>query len=133
MTRQINGDCGVWSGLEAGKTFRVWTKIERCEAAPIGLANSMAALILNIIDKYDRNLDRIFQVLSDTTRRQILARLASWPVAASELARPTGLALPTVMRHLSVLEAADLIVTVKTGRRRLCRANGETLGARLIG
>ncbi len=79
--------------------------------------------------KYDRNLDRIFQALSDTTRRQILGRLASGPVAASELARPTGLALPTVMRHLSVLEAADLIVTVKTGRRRLCQANGEALGA----
>ena len=50
-------------------------------------------------------------------------------VPVTELARPTGLALPTVMRHLTVLEDAKLISTVKIGRTRMCSACPETLAA----
>jgi DNA-binding transcriptional ArsR family regulator len=77
--------------------------------------------------KYDPNLSRIFQALSDPTRRSILAQLGAGAVPVSELARPTGLALPTVLRHLSVLEEAHLIATEKQGRTRLCRAVPATL------
>ncbi|MDB5664996.1 MAG: transcriptional regulator [Cypionkella sp.] len=59
----------------------------------------------------------------------MLARIGLGAVPVSELARPTGLALPTVMRHLSVLEDAALIRTEKTGRTRLCHARPETLAA----
>ncbi|MDB5658174.1 MAG: transcriptional regulator [Cypionkella sp.] len=59
----------------------------------------------------------------------MLARIGLGAVPVSELARPTGLALPTVMRHLSVLEEAALIRTEKTGRTRLCHARPETLAA----
>ena len=45
------------------------------------------------------------------------------------LAKPTGLALPTVMRHLAVLEEAQLISTRKTGRTRICTPRPETLAA----
>lgn len=79
--------------------------------------------------KHDPNLDLIFQALSDPTRRAMLARLATGPVPVSELARPTGLALPTVMRHLSVLEEAALISSSKTGRTRMCFANPDTMAA----
>ncbi len=51
------------------------------------------------------------------------------PAPVSELARPTGMALPTVMRHLAVLEGAQLIDSAKTGRTRLCRARPATLVA----
>lgn len=37
-----------------------------------------------------------------------------------DLARPTGLRLPTIMRHLSVLEEAGLISSTKDGRVRSC-------------
>lgn len=77
--------------------------------------------------KYDANLTLIFQALSDPTRRAMLAQIGAGAVPVSDLARPTGLALPTVMRHLAVLEEAALIVTEKTGRIRLCRARPETL------
>jgi DNA-binding transcriptional ArsR family regulator len=77
--------------------------------------------------KYDPDLDLIFQALSDPTRRAMLARLGQGAVAVSALAQPTGLALPTVMRHLSVLEAAGLIVTEKAGRVRMCRVEPATL------
>jgi DNA-binding transcriptional ArsR family regulator len=79
--------------------------------------------------KHDLNLDLIFQALSDPTRRAMLARLASGPIAVSDLARPTGMALPTIMRHLSVLEQAELITSEKSGRTRMCRAQPQTLGA----
>ncbi len=77
--------------------------------------------------KYDANLSLIFQALSDPTRRAILAHIGGGAVPVSALARPTGLALPTVMRHLAVLEEAALITSEKTGRTRYCRAVPETL------
>ncbi len=77
--------------------------------------------------KHQPDLSLIFQALSDPTRRTILARLAQGPVTVTDLARPTGFALPTVMRHLDVLETAALITTTKTGRTRLCTARPESL------
>ncbi len=65
-------------------------------------------------------LSRLFHALADPTRRSILARLAETPARVTELADPTGLRLPTVMRHLSVLEDAGLITTSKDGRIRTC-------------
>jgi DNA-binding transcriptional ArsR family regulator len=88
-------------------------------------------MLLSHMAKHEPDLSLIFQALSDPTRRAILARLGQGAVPVSELARPTGLALPTVMRHLSVLEDAALIATVKTGRTRLCSARPETLAATL--
>jgi DNA-binding transcriptional ArsR family regulator len=79
--------------------------------------------------QHDPNLDLIFQALSDPTRRSMLARMADGPLPVTDLARPTGLALPTILRHLSVLEAADLIETEKSGRTRMCRARPETMVA----
>jgi DNA-binding transcriptional ArsR family regulator len=86
-------------------------------------------LLLSNMAKHDPDLSLIFQALSDPTRRGFLARLGQGAISVSELARPTGLALPTVMRHLGVLEAAALISTEKTGRTRMCRARPETLAA----
>lgn len=85
-------------------------------------------MLLSIMAKYDADLSLIFQALSDPTRRAMLARLGKGAVPVSELARPTGLALPTVMRHLGVLEEAGLIQTEKQGRVRTCRMRPETLG-----
>jgi DNA-binding transcriptional ArsR family regulator len=79
--------------------------------------------------KHDTDLSLIFQALSDPTRRAMLARLGQGAVPVSELARPTGLALPTVMRHLRVLEDAALIGSEKNGRTRICFARPETLAA----
>ena len=86
-------------------------------------------MLLSLMAKHDPNLSLIFQALSDPTRRAMLARLGQGAVPVSELARPTGLALPTVMRHLQVLEEAELISTLKTGRTRMCSARPETLAA----
>lgn len=70
--------------------------------------------------KHESHLDRLFHALSDPTRRMMLNRLARGPAPVSELAEPTGLRLPTILRHLSVLEDAGLIETQKDGRVRSC-------------
>lgn len=87
------------------------------------------SMLVSLMAKYDADLSLIFQALSDPTRRAMLARLGKGAVPVSELARPTGLALPTVMRHLGVLEDAGLIETEKQGRVRTCRMRPENLGA----
>ena len=79
--------------------------------------------------KHDLNLDLVFQALSDPTRRAMLARIGQGALPVTELARPTGMALPTILRHLSVLEGAGLITTQKHGRTRMCAADPETLAA----
>jgi DNA-binding transcriptional ArsR family regulator len=70
--------------------------------------------------KHDPDLSLLFHALSDATRRAMLQALVQGPVTVSALAAPTGLRLPTVMRHLAVLEAAGLIATTKDGRVRSC-------------
>ena len=70
--------------------------------------------------KHDPHLDLLFHALSDPTRRMMLNRLARGHAPVSELAGPTGLRLPTILRHLSVLEAAGLVATQKDGRVRSC-------------
>ncbi len=77
--------------------------------------------------KHDSNLSLLFHALADPTRRAMLSRLAEGPAPVTELANPTGLRLPTVMRHLSVLEEAGLITTAKDGRVRTCAIVPEAL------
>lgn len=77
--------------------------------------------------KHDPDLSLLFHALADPTRRAILTRLAAGPAPVTELAGPTGLRLPTVMRHLSVLEEAGLIATSKEGRVRSCAIVPEAL------
>jgi len=68
-----------------------------------------------------QTLDRTFSALSDPTRRDILERLATGPASISELARPIGISLPGVMKHVHILEEANLVSTEKQGRTRECR------------
>ena len=84
-------------------------------------------VIVRDMAKHELDLSRLFHALSDPTRRSILTRLAAGPAPVSALAAPTGLRLPTVMRHLSVLEEAGLIVTLKDGRVRTCALVPEAL------
>ena len=68
-----------------------------------------------------QSLDRTFAALSDPTRRRILERLSVGPATISELAQPLGMSLPGVIKHVRVLERAQLVTTTKHGRTRECR------------
>jgi DNA-binding transcriptional ArsR family regulator len=68
-----------------------------------------------------QTLDRTFSALSDPTRRDILELLSTGPASISELARPIGISLPGVLKHVRILEEAHLVATEKNGRTRECR------------
>jgi DNA-binding transcriptional ArsR family regulator len=76
--------------------------------------------ILNHMVKY-QTLDRTLSALADPTRRDILERLARGPKSISELARPLDISLPGLMKHVRILEEAELVQTEKNGRTRECR------------
>ena len=54
-------------------------------------------------------LSLTFAALADPTRRRILERLSRGEATVNELARPFALRLPTVSKHLKVLQRAGLI------------------------
>lgn len=65
-----------------------------------------------------QTLDRTFSALADPTRRDVLDRLALAPASITELARPYGISLPGMLKHVRILEQADLVTTRKDGRTR---------------
>jgi DNA-binding transcriptional ArsR family regulator len=67
------------------------------------------------------HLDRVFRALGDPTRRAVVSRLTAGPAAVSELARGTGMALPSFAQHLDVLERCGLVRSRKVGRVRTYR------------
>ena len=67
------------------------------------------------------HLDHVFGALADPTRRAILARLGEGEASVGELARPFAMALPSLMKHIRVLEAGGLVESQKSGRVRTCR------------
>lgn len=68
-------------------------------------------------------LDRVFAAITDPSRRAILMRLERDEQGAtvSDLARSLPIKLPTVMKHLDVLDDAGLITRAKTGRTVMVR------------
>jgi DNA-binding transcriptional ArsR family regulator len=63
-------------------------------------------------------LDAVFQALANPTRRALLQQLGHRPTALTQLARPFDLALPSLLQHLRVLQAAGLVRSRKRGRVR---------------
>lgn len=66
-------------------------------------------------------LDRMFHALADATRREMVDRLSAGPASVKELAAPFAMALPSVMKHLAVLESGGLVESDKVGRVRTYR------------
>lgn len=67
----------------------------------------------------DTSDDRIFKALASATRRAILDELKNHPQTTGALCeRFASLDRCTVMQHLKVLEAADLVIARREGRER---------------
>jgi len=65
-------------------------------------------------------MDDVFRALSDPTRRQLLDRLYERDgLSLSELERELPMTRFGVMKHLRVLEEANLVVTRRRGREKL--------------
>jgi DNA-binding transcriptional ArsR family regulator len=75
----------------------------------------------------DDPLSVTFAALADPTRRAILSRLAEGEATVNELAAPHAMSLPSVSRHLKVLERAGLVVKGRSAQWRPCRIDAAPL------
>ena len=71
--------------------------------------------------------DRIFQALSDATRRDIVATVLHDEHNVSDLARRYPMSFAAVQKHVAVLERAGLVTKEKRGREQLVRGNRDTI------
>ena len=79
-------------------------------------------IILSHMANHSRSeLDETFFALGDATRRGILARLSRGEASLSEFASDFGVSLPTIHKHLRVLERVGFITHEKRGRVRHVR------------
>jgi len=72
-------------------------------------------------------LGEVFYALADPTRRAIVGELGRGPASVSALAEPFEMALPSFMKHLSVLERSGLVRSSKQGRVRTCELVPQAL------
>src|SRR5437764_11819662 len=72
-------------------------------------------------------LDASFAALSDATRRGVLEQLGRSDASITDLAAKFRMTLAGMMKHVGVLEQAELVTTEKVGRVRTCK-----LGARRL-
>jgi DNA-binding transcriptional ArsR family regulator len=73
------------------------------------------------------HLSETFAALADPTRRAILARLSRGEATVNELAKPFDMSLPSISRHLKVLEGAGLITRGREAQWRPCKLKLEPL------
>ena len=76
---------------------------------------------------YEHRLNIAFAALADPTRRAIVARLCSGDATVGELAEPFEIGLPTLLKHIRVLERGGLVSSRKSGRVRTCSLIPGTL------
>lgn len=85
------------------------------------MTGARRASIVSYMANYHPHLDNMFSALADPTRRAIIARLSQGEASVGELAQPFDMALPSLMKHLRVLETGGLVESEKHGRVRTCR------------
>ncbi len=73
------------------------------------------------------NIDSTFRALADPTRRRVIERLSLGPASMTELSLPFRITLPSLSRHLDILEASGLVRSAKSGRVRTYRLSAARL------
>jgi DNA-binding transcriptional ArsR family regulator len=73
------------------------------------------------------DLDLVFAALAHPIRRGILETLSEGSRTVNELAAPYRVRLPTISRHLAVLERAGLVHVDREGRARRRRLDAVPL------
>ena len=84
-------------------------------------------MILIQMANQSTQLTDVFYALADPTRRAIVGVLGRGPATVSALAAPFEMALPSFMKHLSVLERSGVIRSSKLGRVRTCELRPKAL------
>jgi DNA-binding transcriptional ArsR family regulator len=91
------------------------------------LTRTCAFAIVSFMANQSTQLDHVFGALSDATRRAIIMRLCEGEASVGELAKPFEMALPSLMKHIRILERSGLVTSEKTGRVRTCSLQTEAL------
>src|SRR5580700_10539472 len=79
--------------------------------------------------EYGRSMDTVFKALGDPSRRRLLDRLnARGGQSLRELCAGLEMARQSVSKHLALLEAANLVTTVRSGREKLHYLNAAPIG-----
>ena len=72
-------------------------------------------------------LSGTFAALASATRRAILARLAKGAATVNELAEPFDMTLPSISKHIKVLEKAGLVTRGLHAQYRPCALDAAPL------
>lgn len=72
-------------------------------------------------------LDSIFGSLADTTRRDILRRVAGHELSVGEIASSYDISLAAVSKHLIVLEQARLVTKRREGKLQIVQLSPPAL------
>jgi DNA-binding transcriptional ArsR family regulator len=60
--------------------------------------------------------EKVFEALSSTTRRKILAYLSETPLTAGDISKKFAMSQPAISKHLSLLDAAGLVWKEREGQ-----------------
>jgi DNA-binding transcriptional ArsR family regulator len=80
-----------------------------------------------MVNYYKNNLDQVFSVLSDPTRRAIIEELSKGEKTVKRLAEPFDMSLPAFSKHMKVLENAGLVSYRKVGRYKYYYLHPKTM------
>jgi DNA-binding transcriptional ArsR family regulator len=75
----------------------------------------------------ETEIDRLFQALADSTRRDIVRRVTVAEYSVSGLAGLYAMSFAAVQKHVAVLERATLVTKEKRGREQIVRGNHDGL------
>jgi DNA-binding transcriptional ArsR family regulator len=80
-----------------------------------------------MVKQWPARLDASFAALSDATRRGVLEQLGRSDASISDLAGKFQMTLAGMMKHVGILEEAELVTTEKVGRVRTCKLGADRL------
>jgi len=104
-------------------------KHEGCALDGSGPGAYLAHTLISKGAKYEMAdpLSVTLAALADPTRRAMLARLSKGEATVNELAEPFDISLPSISRHLKVLEGAGLITRGRQAQWRPCKLETKPL------
>jgi DNA-binding transcriptional ArsR family regulator len=80
-----------------------------------------------MVNYFKNDLDQVFSVLSDPTRRAIIQELSKGEKTVKKLAEPFDMSLPAFSKHMKVLETAGLVSFRKVGRYKYYYLHPNTI------
>ncbi|MFB6552549.1 ArsR/SmtB family transcription factor [Streptomyces sp. NPDC056405] len=86
-------------------------------------------MVVDVVSEVaEEGVDRLFQALADTTRRDILRRCVRDDLSVSRLAEAYPMSFAAVQKHVAVLERAGLVVKQRRGREQIVRTDPDAVG-----